>query len=118
MCDSAGSFRFLHFVLSSPPHRQIAILQKNKQVVRQVCNILLNILLKHIPVHVTIINNLRQYRSVIYKLVDRRVSDFTKKQLILQNPAILKLIVPLLKDISKSFRYEPLCEDVSDNRKR
>ena len=115
---SDKSIRFLQFVLSSPPHRLFPILQKNKQVIRQICDILLNILLKHIPASQVIINQLKKFKSDIYILVDRRTSDEDRRRIILRKPAILKPIIPLLKEVARSFKYEPLYQDVSNNRRR
>ena len=108
----------MQFVLSSPRNRVISILRKNKQVVRQLCDVLLNILLKHIPVSAKTLRQLKRHRSEIYRLVDRRTSDAQRTQIILQNPSLLRPIIPLLKEVARSFKYEPLYQDVSNNRRR
>lgn len=61
-----GGLRFLKFVLESPRARQKSIISKNKQVVKHISDILLNILLQNILVKPSVIVKLKQHRKTIY----------------------------------------------------
>jgi phosphorylcholine metabolism protein LicD len=115
---SPGSIRFLSFVLSSPRQRLISILSKNKQVVRHICDILLNILLLNIRVNSSVINKLKKHKRVIYLLVDKKTTDKTRAELLTKHLSITKTILPLLKAIETSLKNEPLYQDVSNKRRR
>ena len=70
-----GSIRFLQFVLNSPRKRLVRIIQKNKQIVQNICDILLNILLQNISVQKQVICKLKKHCTAIYCLVDKKIRD-------------------------------------------
>ena len=109
-----GPLKFLKFVLESPPQRQTAIIGKNKQIVKQICDILLNILLLNVKVKPIVIKKLKQHKTVIYQLVNKKISDKKRQELLLHNRAILKIIATVLPSIYKSIQNEPLYQNVSN----
>lgn len=109
----SGSLRFLHFVLNSPRERLTRIIQKNKQIVRNICDILLNILLQNISVQKKVICKLKKHHTAIYCLVDNKISDKQRTALLLKHIPILKVIAPLLKSIDNALHNEPLYQNVS-----
>jgi hypothetical protein len=107
-----GGLRFLKFVLESPSARRRSIISKNKQVVKHICDILLNILLQNISVKASVINKLKRHRKVIYTCVNKKTSDKTRKELLLRHPSILKTLATLLPSINKTLENEPLYQNV------
>ena len=113
-----GILRFLNFVTRSPEKRIIQILTKNDKLIQIICEILLNILLKNIKVDRNIINKLKKYKRVIYKLIDKRTSLRQRRQLLLKTWPIIKILSPLIPLIIKSFKNEPLFKNVPNHRSR
>ena len=107
-----GPLKFLKFVFESPHKRQISIINKNKQVVKHICDILLNILLQNITVKPIIITKLRRHRKAIYTLVNKRTTDKKRRDLLVHNPGILRTLATVLPSIYKSIHNEPLYQNV------
>ena len=109
-----GGLRFFKFVLESPRARQKSIISKNKQVVKHICDILLNILLQNILPKASVIKKLKHHRKVIYACVNKKTSDKTRQELLLRHPSILKTLATLLPSINKTLENEPLYQNVFD----
>jgi hypothetical protein len=103
-----GGLRFLKFVLESPRARQKSIISKNKQVVKHISDILLNILLQNILVKPSVITKLKRHRKAIYTCVNKKTSDKTKKELLIKHPSILKTLATVLP----TLQNEPLYQNV------
>ena len=113
-----GILKFLHFVSKSPQERLIKILTKNDKLVRLICEILLNIMVKNIKVAPHIIKQLKKHKRVIYKLVDKRTSITKRKRLLVKAWPIVAILTPLIPLIAKALKNEPLFKDVSHHRNR
>lgn len=114
----AGFLKFLKFVLDSPHKRLLKIIQSNHKVIGVVGEVVLNILLKNIPVKPEVVRKLRKYKRVLYALVDPNVNSKKKIKILTRNIKLLKVIAPLLPLIINSLQNEPLYENVSHHRKR
>lgn len=110
--------KFVDFVLTSPRSRLLKILKSNKQVIGVIAEIVLNILLKNIKVKPHVARRLRKYRRALYKLVNPAISIAKKRHILTSNVQLLHILSPLLPGISKSFKDEPLYENVSHHRRR
>ena len=109
----SGSIRFLQFVLNSPRKHLVRIIQKNKQIVQNICDILLNILLQNISVQKQVICKLKKHHTAINCLVYKKICDKQQTTLLLKQIPILKVIAPMLKLIDKALHNESLYQNVS-----
>ena len=87
-----GFSDFLLFVLKSPRKRLVKIIQSNQHVVDVVAEIVLNILLKNIPMKSKFVRRLRKYKHVLYKLVEPGISIARKRKLLSQNSKLLHIL--------------------------
>lgn len=114
----AGFLKFLKFVLGSPHKRLLKIVKSNHKVIGVVGEVVLNILLKNIPVKPDVVKKLRRYKRVLYTLVDPKVNAKKKIRLLTRHIKLLKVLAPLLPLIINSLQNEPLYQNVSHHRKR
>jgi hypothetical protein len=111
----AGFVNFLHFISKSPEKRIIQILTRNKRVVKAICEILLNILLKNIKVDRRIAHKLEKHKHIIYELVDKHTSLHQRRRLLLKAWPIVRILTPILPLISKAIKNEPIFKNVFNN---
>jgi hypothetical protein len=104
--------RFLKFASKSPNQYIIQVLSKNRKIVNLVCEILLNILLKNIKVDRRIINKLRKYKRIIYRLVDKHTHIRERRQLLQKTWPILKILSPIIPTVIKSLKNAQLLKNV------
>ena len=113
-----GFMNFLKFVLGSPRRKLVKFLTKNRQVVIVIAEIVLNILLKNIPVKPEVAKKLRKYKRILIKLADASISIAQKGKLLKANGKLLLILAPLIPHIAASLKHEPLYQNVSHHRKR
>jgi hypothetical protein len=83
---------------TSPVQRQQLIDSASKDQIECICECAYNILRKNVPLNSRQAGQLRKYRTVVYKLIDKRLPLSRKKKLIAQQsggflPALLAPVV-------------------------
>lgn len=106
--------RLLNFLLNVEPYKLLKTISSNKRVVLVISEVVLNILLKNIPLKADVVRKLRKYKRVLYKLADPKVTVHQKTNILKRHTKLINILSSLVPLILKSFQYEPLYEDVSD----
>jgi hypothetical protein len=84
---------FIKRIISAPePIRKKLLKSSNLNIIKAICELILNVLQKNIPSGKSVIARLKKHKQVIYKLLEAK--GFGKrKDILVDNP---KIIVPLL----------------------
>lgn len=96
----------LRFLVRAKPSSRIALLKTaDKELIRCICECVLNTINGHVPLNQSQKNKLTKHKNVLRKLVQRGGGINKKKKLLLQNGgAILPLILaPLLTGVLGSL---------------
>lgn len=79
-------------ITASEPVRKKLLKSSNLNIIKAICEIILNILQKNITVSKQVISKLKRYKKILYQLLQTK--GFESRKIILVNNS--KIIVPLL----------------------
>ena len=84
---------FIKRIISAPePIRKKLLKSSNLNIIKAICELLLNVLQKNIPATKSVLAKLKKHKVAIYKLLETKGFE-TRKDILVDNP---KIIVPLL----------------------
>ena len=80
---------FIKRIISAPEPIRIKLLKtSNLNIIKAICEIILNILQKNIAVGKVVITGLKKHETVIYRLLESKGFE-TRKTILVENPKIL-----------------------------
>src|SRR5438552_18878333 len=84
-------------ITASEPIRKRILKSSNLNIIKAICELLLNILQKNIPVTKSVISKLKKHRAILYKLLEAKGFE-SRRDILADNP---KIILPLLSVLQK-----------------
>jgi hypothetical protein len=88
---------FIKRIVSASDTIRIKLLQtSNLQIIKAICEIILNILNRNIKVSQSTLDKLKRNRKVLYKLVDP-ISLQAKKEILVRNGSAIKPLADIFK---------------------
>ena len=80
-------------IITAPkPIRKRLLKSSNLNIIKAICELLLNVLQKNIPVAKSVISKLKKHKAILYKLLEAKGFE-SRRDILADNP---KIVLPLL----------------------
>lgn len=77
---------FIKRLVTTQPHiRKKMLRTSNHNIIKAICEIILNIYYKHIPLSVTALQSLKKHKVILHQLISSKGSLEAKKQLLIKH---------------------------------
>ena len=84
---------FIKRIVTAPEHIRVQLLKSsNDKIITAISEIILNIIHNNIKVPKAVLDKLKKFKRVFYKLIERRSSIKQRKEILVKNP---KCLTPL-----------------------
>lgn len=83
-------------ITASDPVRIRLLKTSNLNIIKAICELLLNVVQKNIPASKSVIAQLKKYKAVLYKLLKAKGFE-TRKEILVKHPRLVKPLLTLLK---------------------
>jgi hypothetical protein len=88
---------FIKRIVSAPePIRKKLLKSSNLNIIKAICELVLNILQKNISVAKTVLTKFKKHKKLLYKLLDAKGFE-TRKEILVANPKIIEPLHFVLK---------------------
>jgi len=89
---------FIKRIISAPEAiRKKLLKSSNLNIIKAICELLLNIVQKNIPVDKSVISKLKKHRAILYKLLEAKGFE-SRRDILVSHP---KIVLPLLSVLQK-----------------
>jgi hypothetical protein len=88
---------FIKRIITAPDHIRKRLLQtSNKNIIKAIAEIILNIVQKNIPTSVSLLKQLKKHKRIVYSIVDSKGFE-ARRRILVNNSKFLSLLAPLFK---------------------
>ena len=84
-------------ITTSEPVRKQLLESSNSNIIKAICELLLNVLQKNIVASGSVIAKLKKHKKILYILLKEKEDFKRRKEILINNSKILIALLPLLK---------------------
>ena len=84
-------------ITASEPVRKQLLESSNSNIIKAICELLLNVLQKNIVASGSVIAKLKKHKKILYILLKEKEDFKRRKEILINNSKILIALLPLLK---------------------